>query len=98
MDLGLNWVDLVIISLLIFFAIEAVGRSLLSEILDLFSFILALILSFRYYNFLSGFFESQFNLPHGLSLAIGFMATWFLTEAIFYLLIRIVLSRLPKLI
>ncbi len=97
MGLGLNWVDLIIIFLLIFFCLEAMGRSLLSEFLDLFSFILALIFSFRYYNFLSGFFESQFSLPHGLSLAIGFMSTWFLTEAIFYLLIRTFLSRLPKL-
>ncbi len=96
MDLGLNWVDLVIISLLIFFCLEAMGRSLISEILDLFSFILALIFSFRYYNYPAKFFEGQFNLPHSLSLVIGFMAAWFLTEAIFYFLIRIILSKLPQ--
>lgn len=96
MGLELNWVDLVIILLLIFFAFESLGRSLLAETLDLVSFILALIVSFRYYNLLADFFESQFQLPHGLSLVIGFMATWFLTEFIFYALIRVIFPHLPK--
>lgn len=93
MDFNLNWVDLVIIFLMLFFIIEAIGRSFLLEILDLISFILALILSFRFYNLPAKFFENQFQLPHGLSLVIGFMITWFLTEALFYILVR---NFLPK--
>ncbi len=97
MNLSLNWVDLVIILALVFFALEAYGNSFLAEILDLVSFILALIFSFRYYNLLAKFFETNFQLPHSFSLVIGFMAVWFLTEIIFFLLVRKVLPRLPKL-
>lgn len=95
MYLGMNWVDLVIIFLILFFIIEAIGRSFLLELLDLLSFILALILSFRFYNDVSKIFESQFQLPHGLSLVIGFMAAWFATEIIFYFLARAILPKIP---
>ena len=94
MDLGMNWVDLIIIALILFFVIESLGRSFLTELLDLFSFILALILSFRFYNDVAKIFESKFQTPHGLSLVIGFMVSWFATEIIFYFLVRIILPKL----
>jgi uncharacterized protein YkwD len=84
MSLNFNWVDVVIVFAIFFFALEAYGRKLVIELLDLASFLLALILSFRYYNYLASIFETQFNLPHGLSLVIGFMVTWFLAETIFF--------------
>lgn len=91
-----NWVDLVIIVTLMLFALESLGRSLILETLDFISFLLAFFLSFSYYNFLAKFFEVQFKIPHGLSLVLGFMAVWFLSETCFYLLVRILLSKLPR--
>lgn len=96
MFLGLNWVDLIIIITLIGFAIEALNRSLIIELLDFISFLLAFFLSFRYYNLLALFFERQFQIPHGLSLVLGFLAVWFLSEIIFYLIVRILIPKLPK--
>ena len=46
MMLFMNWVDLVIILMLLFFALEAIRRPLIFELLDLASFLLAGILSF----------------------------------------------------
>ena len=97
MALGMNWVDLVIIGILLLFAIEALGRPLILELLDLISFLLAFFLSFRTYNLPAKFFETQFQIPHGLSLVLGFMAVWFLSETIFYLAVRIFIPRLPPL-
>lgn len=91
-----NWVDLGIIIVLIIFAVEALGRSFILEVLDFTSFLLALILSFRLYNLPAKFFETQFQIPHGLSLVLGFMAAWFLTEIVFYLLVRMLFPRIPK--
>lgn len=90
----MNWVDLVIILLLAYFAAEAVGRSLFVEVLDLVSFLLALILSFRFYSLAGKFLQSSFDLPRSLSLAIGFMIVWFLSETIFYTIARLSLHRL----
>ncbi len=95
MNLGLNWVDLVIIGSLVFFALEAFGRPLILEILDLASFLIAFFLSFTLYNLPAKFFEAEFKVPHGLSLVMGFMTIWFFSEAIFYLLVRFVLPKIP---
>lgn len=92
--LGFNWIDLAIFLSLVFFAVDAIGRPLILEILDLISFLLALIISFRYYQSPAGFFERQYSLPHGLSLVVGFMVAWFLTEIIFYFFIRAVISKI----
>ncbi|TSC66198.1 MAG: Uncharacterized protein CEO21_243 [Microgenomates group bacterium Gr01-1014_80] len=96
MFFGFNWVDLVIILLLLYFAFEAFGRPFLLECLDLASFLLALIFSFRFYNYPAEFIKTEFNLPHGLSLVAGFMLAWFLTEIIFYLLSRLILPNIPR--
>lgn len=96
MVLGMNWVDLGIIGVLVLFAFESLGRPLILELLDFTSFLLAGILSFRYYNFPAKLFESQFQIPHGMTLVLGFMSIWFLSEAIFYLLVRLFLSRILR--
>lgn len=92
-----NWVDLVIIILLVYFVLEGIGRSLILELLDFASFLTAFFISFRYYNLPARFFESQFQIPHGLSLVMGFMAAWFISEVVFYLLVRIFFPKIPKL-
>jgi uncharacterized protein YkwD len=94
--MAMNWVDLLIVAFLIIFAVDAFGRSLALEILDLVSFLLALILSFRFYNYPADLFKTWFNIPPGLSFVIGFMIVWFLTETIFFIAVRILLPRVPK--
>lgn len=89
-NIYMNWVDLIIIGSLIFFALEALGRPLILEILDFASFLVAFFISFRYYNYPSKFFEVNFKIPHGLSLVLGFMIAWFLAETAFYILVRFI--------
>ncbi|MDO8573253.1 MAG: CvpA family protein [Candidatus Daviesbacteria bacterium] len=93
---GLNWVDLVIIGVLLLFVIESLARSFILELVDFLSFLLAGLLSFSYYNFPAKFFESQFHIPHGLTLVLGFMTVWFVTETAFYFLVRLILPRIPR--
>jgi len=91
-----NIVDWVILGTLVFFAVEAIRRPLILEILDFSSFLVAFFISFSYFNLPAKLFESQFKVTHGLSLVLGFMVTWFLSETVFYLIIRIVLPKIPK--
>lgn len=83
-----------IIVVLMVFIFDALGRPLILEILDFLSFLLALFVSFRYYNLPAKLIESQFQVPHGLSLVLGFFLMWFLAEAIFYALVRIFLPKI----
>lgn len=96
MDLGLNWVDWVIILVLVIFAVESFGRPLILELLDLVSFLVAFFLSFSYYNFPAKYLEAQFIIPHGLSLVLGFMTVWFLAEVAFYFSVRLFLPKILK--
>lgn len=91
-----DWVDFLIIGTLILFAIGGFGRPLILELLDFTSFLLAFFLSFKYYNLPAKFFETQFKIAHGLSLVLGFMTAWFLSETIFYLFVRILLPKIPR--
>ncbi len=90
----MNWVDLIIVGVLVLFSLEAIGKPILTEILDLVSFLTAFFISFSYYNIPARFFESQFHVPHALSLVLGFMTGWFISEVIFYLLVRIMTPKL----
>ncbi len=92
----LNWVDLVILGTLVLFALEAIGRPFIVEVLDLASFLVAFVFSFNFYNLPAKFFETQFRIPHGLSLVLGFMSMWFISEFIFYFIVRIFIPRIPK--
>lgn len=92
----MNWVDLVIIILLLFFIYESIGRNLLGEILDSASFIIAFAASLRFYNEISSFFINNFQIPNSLSKIFGFLAVWFMVETVFFGLIHLVIFRTIK--
>jgi uncharacterized membrane protein required for colicin V production len=89
----MNLVDLLIIVCLVFFVVEGMGRTFLGELLDLFSFLIAFLLSLRFYNYIGGFLESSFQIPHSVANVLGFLIFWFVTESIFFILIHFILSR-----
>jgi uncharacterized protein YkwD len=89
----MNWVDLVIIILLLFFIYESIGRNLLSEVLDAASFLVAFFASLRFYNEIAQFFISNFQLPNSLSKIFGFIIIWFLVEAVFFGLIHLLIFK-----
>lgn len=89
----MNWVDLVIILLLIFFALEGLGRSFIGELLDFLSFLLAFFLSLRFYNQAGDFYETSFQIPHSLANVLGFITVWFLMETIFFSLVHLFFSK-----
>lgn len=94
----MNWVDVVIIVLLLFFAYESIGRNLLSELLDSASFIVAFVASLRFYNEVALFFISNFQIPNSLAKIFGFLTVWFLVETIFFGIIHFVIFKIISMI
>jgi uncharacterized protein YkwD len=98
----MNWVDIIIIVLLLFFVYESIGRNLLGEILDSLSFIIAFVASLRFYNDFAVFFSNNFNVPNSLANIFGFLSVWLLVEAVFFGITHFVIFglisivRLPK--
>lgn len=89
----MNWVDFVIVILLLFFTLEGFGRSFIAESLDFLSFLLAFFLSLRFYNEAALFYQTNFALPHSLANVLGFMSLWFLIETVFFAITHAFFSR-----
>lgn len=92
----MNWVDLVILTLLLLFALEGLGRKFLPEFLDFISFIFAFVFSLSFYSYISVFYETNFKIPHSFSVVLGFITTWFLVEFLISILGNILLRFLSK--
>lgn len=92
----MNWVDFVIIALLLFFAYESIGRNFIGELLDSASFIIAFIASLRFYNEFAQFFINAFQVPNSLSKIFGFLSVWFLVETVFFGVIHFVVFKSLK--
>jgi uncharacterized protein YkwD len=94
----MNWVDVVIILILIFFTLEGLGRSFIGELLDFLSFLLAFVFSLRFYNEVGQFYQGNFRIPYSLASVLGFITVWFLVETILFSLVHIILSKNSHLI
>lgn len=89
-SLGGNWVDLVFILLILYFALTS--RGLIRTLIDALAFIFSLIFSYKLYSLIGKLLIYNFSVPQGIAFAVGYFAAWFLAEGIFYLLI----SKIPK--
>lgn len=88
----MNWVDLAIIIILIFFVFEGKGKSFFIETLDLSGFILSFLLSIKFYYLAAKQLESYFSMPHSLANVLGFIAVWYLAETLLFI-ITIILTK-----
>lgn len=89
----LNWVDLLIIIILSLFTLESLGKPFLLELLDLVSFLLAFLLSLKFYNLPSQFFTNYFQISRSIATILGFTTIWYIVEAIIYSLGKVLLSQ-----
>lgn len=89
----MNWIDLLIIVTLIYFARAGFGRYWVSETFDLLSFVLAFIFSLQFYSVTSNFFEVYFSLPRSLANVLGFVLMWYLIESSLFLISRTLLFK-----
>lgn len=91
MNLNGNWVDLVILFILAFFAYEAFSVGLGVILADLFSFVLSLVIALRGYPLVSKLFQTNFSLNNNVSNALGFLILAVVTEVVVgYVFIRII--------
>src|SRR3989337_477789 len=88
-----NWVDFVILMVLLFYALEGYFAGFIASLLDLVSFILSFIAGLKYYGVIGAFVAEAFSIPQGYSNAIGFFIVAFLSETIIKLIFFKVANR-----
>lgn len=84
----MNYIDLLIIIVLLFYAIEGVSLGFWLSVLDLGSFISSFLIGLTFYSFFGEILVDSFSIPKGFSNAIGFFAAAFLAEITINLLFK----------
>lgn len=93
-----NWVDLVIIIFLISFIFSGIDRGFLINFIDLTGFLLSFAVALKFYPFASNLIVANFSIPIGIANALGFIILGFVTETIFFIIIRVLYSSIPRII
>jgi uncharacterized protein YkwD len=96
MSLHGNWIDLLIILVLIYYASVAFRVGFFYLIADFMSFLLSLLISLRVYKFSAEFLKINFGLSASAGNALGFIATAILLEILFGYVFRELVLKLPK--
>jgi uncharacterized protein YkwD len=91
-----NYIDLIIILVLIYFATEAWRHGFWVILVDFISFLSSLLISFRAYKYIAAIFQTNFNLTRSISNALGFLVTAIVLEALIGFILARFLWHLPK--
>lgn len=94
--MNLNWVDFIILLVLVYYAIEGARHGLFIIIADFISFLVSLLVSLRFYKLVAIFLRDNFNLSHSISNAVGFLLTAILAEAVLGFLLAHFIGKIPK--
>lgn len=93
----INFLDLVIILIVIFYIHEGYSLGFTIAFLDLISFIIAFVAALKFYAFLASFFTLFFGMPLGFANALSFFLVASLSEIVMALIVRRILRILPGL-
>ena len=89
----LNWVDFVILAVLLYYAYEGYSTGFIGSLLGLLSFVASFVLGLKYYGAIGSILVKTFSIPQSFSSAIGFFVVSFLTEIIVGLVLRKFIGR-----
>lgn len=84
-----NWVDLIVILIVLFYLWESWGRGFLLSLVDLAGLLLAFLIAFKTYSLAGDYLITNFSLPRGIANAAGFILTGVILEVFFSFLINL---------
>lgn len=89
----MNWIDLVIILVILAFAIEGQSSGFLDQALNIVGFALSLIVALALYAQLGSFLAKTFNLAPIAASPVAFLIVWIITESLFFSIINLFLAK-----
>jgi uncharacterized protein YkwD len=93
---NLNWVDLLIILIIVFFLVEGFRHGFWVILADFLSFLLSLLIALRFYPFVSEILKGIFTLSRSVSNALGFLIAAIVAELLLGYIFGIIISKLPS--
>ncbi len=91
-----NWVDLVVTIFLLVYIISSLNRGFIINLIDLLGFVLSFAIALKFYHFAANLLVTNFSLPLGIAKVLGFILLGFITETVFFIVIRFLYERIPK--
>lgn len=96
LSLGLNWLDLIIILIFVFYVLEGVSIGFIGSLFDLISFVTSFIVGLKTYSSIAKLFIELFDMPPGFANAFGFFVSAFLVEVFLSIFLRNIVSSLHE--
>lgn len=90
-----NWVDLVILLILLYFFLDSFRHNFFIILIEFLSFLTSLLLGIRFYYQLSNLLTVNFSIPSAISKSISFFIVVAITETIVATLLFLLLKKLP---
>ena len=94
---GINFLDVIIVVILLFYAYEGYVLGFILAFADLISFVMAFTVALKFYGAVGEVLATFAGLPIGMANAIGFFLTAFSCEIVFSLILRRIFIHLPSL-
>lgn len=92
----MNWIDLIIIAIILFSLLEGLAVGFIQGGFDFLGFMASFILALKFYSTTGALLVKNFSFPYGIANAIGFFLTAAMLEFIFASLMGILLRKLPR--
>jgi uncharacterized protein YkwD len=92
---GFNWIDILIIIILLFYCFEGYGLGFYAATLDLISFVSSFAIGLTFYGVLGKLMVNFLSIPNGFANAIGFFIVAFLSEVILNFVLKQLVLGLP---
>jgi len=93
----MNFLDIIIILIILFYVREGYSLGFTVAFLDLLSFIIAFVTALKFYTFLSAFFTTFFGMPLELANALGFFLVALVSEIAMSFAVHRLMRLLPGL-
>lgn len=94
--MGLNWIDYLILTVLLFYAYEGYASGFIGALLDLVSFVSSFLIGLRFYGLIAEILVSNFSMVQGFADAIGFFIVVFIAQTVIGIIIRKFFKAGPK--
>lgn len=93
--LGFNWIDILVLILLVFYCIEGYGQGFLIAFVDLIAFSLSFLLGISFYSKVALFLLKTFSISQGFANAIGFFIVAVIAEVVLAYVLKNLIANVP---
>lgn len=91
----MNWIDLVIILLVIYFMTIGYFQGFVKQVIDLFGLVASFLFALKFYQTSADLVSSVFSIPQPFHNVIGFFLAWFIFEIIYFLAASFFYRKIP---